>query len=527
MKKVIAVLFVLVCAGIFRTEPLAWSQSVAVTWPLTANQTGNSSSNLLITGNSEAISSGTNPTLTVWDYWSGQAQRLYAGTQGWVAGPVSANRYLQFDVHPTALNQLTVTQVKFQYGGEHNVGQIVRADVRISINNWSTWTVLATGLIYPTTTMNQFTMPVSVPPIPAGGTFSLRILPYAAAPQNAGTPTWAAHNNVQIIGTNTPVGSAHVRLHITKSTGSNVVPGNYPFNVTCTGPGGPYTGTNPVIVPLPGSGIDAQVPQNDTCTLTETSISGWGQPIWGGSNAPIVPNGWSAQIGPMPVNTTLIVTNNPPVNVPHVRLHITKSTGSNVVPGNYPFNVTCTGPNGPYTGTNPVIVPLPGSGIDVQVPQGDTCNLTETPVAGWGQPIWGGSTAPIVPNGWSAQIGPMPVNTPLIVTNQPPTTANFTIQKQFQGPPVPGTYTFHISCTNGYSGPGTVQITVPPNPASAQIQIPVNATCTISENPIGGWNPPLWGGSSQPLNPSGWSVTMGPFHPTGGPGDRVQVTNRP
>jgi nitrogen fixation protein len=386
---------------------------------------------------------------------------------------------------------------------------------------------LATGLVYPANVMGAYTVPISVPPIAAGGTFSLRILPYSPTAGNTGTPTWAGHRNVQIIGTNTPVGSAHVRLHITKSTGSNVVPGNYPFNVTCTGPGGPYTGTNPVIVPLPGSGIDVQVPQNDTCNLTETSVAGWGQPIWGGSNAPIVPNGWSAQIGPMPVNTTLIVTNQPPVNVPHVRLHITKSTGSTVMPGNYTFNVTCTGPNGPYTGPNPVTVPLPGSGIDVQVPQGDTCNLTETPVAGWGQPIWGGSTAAIVPNGWSAQIGPMPVNTPLIVTNQPPATANFTIQKQFQGPVVPGVYTFHISCTNGYTGPGTIQITVPPNPASAQIQIPVNATCTISENPVGGWNPPIWGGSSQPLNPSGWSVTMGPFHPTGGPGDRVQVTNQP
>ena len=530
MKRTLASSLFLTFLGLGLFQSQASAQAVTVTWPLTSSTAVTSSAPALVTGSAEGFSGGTAPTVAIFDYWSGAGQRLNAGFTGWLPGPASMTRYLQFDASPTAGHQLTVTNVSFNYGGSNNPNQI-RANVLYSTNNWSTWTTLATALNYPPHSMSAYTASVSIPPIPAGGKFSLRILPYAIIPSNAGTPTFAAHNSVVINGSSSTSSVPQVRLHLTKSTGSTVVPGTYAFTITCIGPGGPYTGPNPVNVPLPGPGVDAQVPQGDTCQVAEAPTSGWGTPTWGGSSAPIVPNGWAAKIGPMPVNTTMTVTNHPPVAVPQVRLHLTKSTGSNVVPGNYSFHIACTGPGGPYTGPNPVNVPLPGPAIDAQVPQGDTCTLTETAIAGWGNPIWGGSNAAVSPNGWSAQVGPMPVNTTLTVTNQPHPTGgavNFKITKQFMGTVVPGTYTIHISCTGGYTGPSTVSFVVPPNPsAAAAINVPVGATCQFTENPVSGWQTPLFGGSGQPINPNlNWGATVGPFHATPTGTDQMQVTNR-
>jgi uncharacterized repeat protein (TIGR01451 family) len=120
-----------------------------------------------------------------------------------------------------------------------------------------------------------------------------------------------------------------------------------------------------------------------------------------------------------------------------------------------------------------------------------------------------------------------------ITNTRNPTTAtmNFQIQKQFQGPAVPGTYTFHISCTGGtgaYTGPGTINLVVPPNPSATSIVVPVGSTCMLTENPVSGWQTPLFGGSSQPINPNlTWGATIGPFQPTNTVTDRVLVTNRP
>jgi hypothetical protein len=131
------------------------------------------------------------------------------------------------------------------------------------------------------------------------------------------------------------------------------------------------------------------------------------------------------------------------------------------------------------------------------------------------------------------QTDPSPGNNTNIcstVTVPPPQapTMNFQIQKQFQGPAVPGTYTFHISCTGAYTGPGTINLVVPPNPSATSIVVPVGSTCTLTENPVSGWQTPLFGGSSQPINPNlTWGATIGPFQPTNTVTDRVLVTNRP
>ncbi|MGD0101123.1 MAG: hypothetical protein ABSC60_12320, partial [Acidobacteriota bacterium] len=245
MKKWRVSFLSLVLVGLCLFQTPVWAQAVSVSWPLTSSAAANSSAPALVTGNAEAVSGGTSPTVSVFDYWSGQAQRLNAGFTGWTAGPASMTRYLQFDASPTPGHQLTVTSVSFNYGGA-NVNNQIRAEVRYSTNNWTTSTVLATAIAYPPLTMVPFSATISIPPIPSGGEFSLRILPYAIINSTAGAPTFAAHNNVKINGTSSPATVPQVRLQITKSTGNTVVPGTYTFNITCTGPGGPYTGPNPI-----------------------------------------------------------------------------------------------------------------------------------------------------------------------------------------------------------------------------------------------------------------------------------------
>jgi hypothetical protein len=131
------------------------------------------------------------------------------------------------------------------------------------------------------------------------------------------------------------------------------------------------------------------------------------------------------------------------------------------------------------------------------------------------------------------QVDPIPANNTNIcstVTVPPPAggTVNFKITKQFQGTPVAGTYILHISCTGGYTGPPTVSLVVPPSPsAAASISVPVGATCQFTENPVSGWQTPLFGGSGQPINPNlTWGATVGPFHATSNMTDQMQVTNR-
>ncbi len=230
---------------------------------------------------------------------------------------------------------------------------------------------------------------------------------------------------------NAPGSGAQVRLHITKNTGSSLVPGNYTFGITCSGGSGPYTGPSSMVITLPGPSAMVGVPQGAMCTLSETPVAGWSPPIWGSSPTPNTSSGWTAQVGPLNTNTQLTVSNRPPTSGgggnasggggggAQVRLHITKNTGSNLVPGSYSFNISCTGGSGPYTGPNPVVVTLPGPSVITGVPQGAMCTVSETPVAGWSPPIWSTSPTPNTSNGWTAQVGPLNTNTQLTVSNRP------------------------------------------------------------------------------------------------------------
>ena len=304
------------CAALlFITTVSAWAQPVSLNWPLTSNPGGNTSDLTLATANAQGFSGGTAPTVTIFDYASGTAQRLNAGSTGWTAGPAQMARHLQFSALPAAGHTLNVTSVTFNYGATNVNGQI-KAEVRYSTDNWSTSTVLIGALSYPASGFATFTAPISAAPIPSGGSFSLRILPYASINSTAGAPTFAAHNQVKINGNSAPVSIPHVRLDLRKSTGSNAVPGTYTFGITCTGGSGPYTGpaTVNLVVPPNPSVTTLNVPQGSTCTVTEsppTPSSAWAPTaLFGGSTSPInILGPWQAAIGPMPVNTGMTVTN--------------------------------------------------------------------------------------------------------------------------------------------------------------------------------------------------------------------------
>ena len=77
MKKLfwrLVLLFCAICA------PHVSAQPVTVTWPLTSPSLPGwtSSQPALVTGNPEVVMGS--PQIQVFDYWSGQAQRLWAGT---------------------------------------------------------------------------------------------------------------------------------------------------------------------------------------------------------------------------------------------------------------------------------------------------------------------------------------------------------------------------------------------------------------------------------------------------------------
>ena len=199
----------------------ALAQPVTVTWPLSGATLLNASPPPpVVTAGAQLLSAGNAPSMAIFDYWlsnTPQAQRLWASTGGWTAGAANPARFIQFDVAPVAGTQLTVSSVSFKYGGAQGAPQRMKAEVRYSTNN-STWTLLNPALDYPTTTLNTFTMPLSIPPVPVGQKFSLRIHPYAVVNQIAGSPLFAAHADVTINGSSSPAspGTGAPDLHVTK-----------------------------------------------------------------------------------------------------------------------------------------------------------------------------------------------------------------------------------------------------------------------------------------------------------------------
>ena len=104
-----------------------------------------------------------------------------------------------------------------------------------------------------------------------------------------------------------------VRFDIRKSTGAVQIPGSYLFSVTCTGPGGPYTGPNPVAVVLPSPGVSSvNVPAGALCLVKETPPAGsWNDPVFSGSGvAVMMGSGWEAKVGPVTANGGVVNVEN-------------------------------------------------------------------------------------------------------------------------------------------------------------------------------------------------------------------------
>jgi uncharacterized repeat protein (TIGR01451 family) len=352
-------------------------------------------------------------------------------------------------------------------------------------------------------------------------------------PHNAGPTTLSVGPNDVTVTDTVPAGFTYVSATGTGWLCPTPSPTVGPFTITCTYPTGPVVNAgnpmNAITVTLKATATgtmqnctdiaynhapgDAWMFNNHACVnATVTS----GPDVSATKNCVVN--------GPQSVYCTITVTNNgtTPTTSPMHIADVVSGAPSNatLTGGGGTLGTSCTPGAGPITpiSCNANTSLLPGSAnsktatFSFHLPTGGTmtnCATVTTP-----------------------QTDPNPGNNTNIcstVTVPPPAggNVNFKITKQFMGTVVPGTYTIHISCNNGYTGPSSVALVVPPNPSNgATISVPVGATCTFTENPISGWQVPLFGGSSQPINPNlTWGATVGPFHSTMSGGDQMQVTN--
>ncbi|PWA05373.1 T9SS type A sorting domain-containing protein [Flavobacterium psychrotolerans] len=174
-------------------------QTACVNWSLPNNQSVTS-----VTGNVNGLSEIIQPPLQTFDYNGGQrlTKPHPMGGWGWTAGGVNPSEYVEFNTSPVAGNDLTVTNVSFDYSDNLASGMnfnILYFDVAYSLDNWSTSVSLGTGVVYQGTSVQTFSAPLSVL-VANGSTFSFRIFPYSPNGSIAATPSFAVHNNVNICG---------------------------------------------------------------------------------------------------------------------------------------------------------------------------------------------------------------------------------------------------------------------------------------------------------------------------------------
>lgn len=275
----------------------AHAQPVSVTWPLNATTMQNPApapASVIVTP--QVIAPGSGPAMSVFDYWPShtpQAQRLYAGTSGWTAGSWSPARYIQFEVGPSPGTQLSISSVKFNYGGAQGAPNRMRSLVQVSTNN-STWTVLNPALNYPSTNFNGFShlfnSPLNVAP---GQKFTLRIHPYAIQNQTPTGPLFAAHHGVTIQGVSTPAPGAP-DLAVTKSCTNQGQANN---GVLCT-------------ITIKNNGT---VPSLAPLTIVDTPTASPGSTLTGAGTTTGFPVGCSSGAGPVPptISCTANATINP------------------------------------------------------------------------------------------------------------------------------------------------------------------------------------------------------------------------
>ncbi len=269
-------------------------------------------------------------------------------------------------------------------------------------------------------------------------------------------------------------------------------------------------GTSPGVTPDPN-------PANNTNKCVTVTVPGPGGPDVSATKVCVVN-------GPQSVLCTVTVTNNG-TTATQSPMHI-----ADLVSG-APSNAVITGAGGTLPiGCSPGAGPITPISCNANYSLQPGSANSKTALFSFKLPT--GGTMTNCATVTTPQTDPVPANNTNIcstVVVPPPAggTVNFKITKQFMGTVVPGTYTIHISCNNGYTGPTVVSFVVPPSPSAATtLNIPVGATCTFTENQVSGLQPPLWGGSGQPINPNlTWGATVGPFHSTMSGGDTMQITN--
>lgn len=237
-------------------------------------------------------------------------------------------------------------------------------------------------------------------------------------PSNPGPLTIQTAQTTGTIITNTltcDTSQKSVRFEIRKNTGAASIAGTYQFNVSCTGPGGPYTGPNPITITLPGSGsATATVPFGNTCTVTEASLPvPWVAPAFTGSGglAVAATGSWTASVGPVTAMGGVLLVANRQVQE-KATFTIRKNTGATLISGTYVFNLSCTVGGAPVPATSPVSIILPGTGATtVSVASGATCIVTEqSPGANWNPSpgfVGSGGLAVIPGGGFTATVGPI------------------------------------------------------------------------------------------------------------------------
>ncbi|MCX6122635.1 MAG: T9SS type A sorting domain-containing protein [Ignavibacteriales bacterium] len=279
MKKLYLMFAIL---SIFLFSSNTFAQPASITWPLD-NTNQLFPSNLgNVTGSAESISPGSGQFgMSVFDY-NINGQRLWEGTAGWIAGAEELSRYIQFNALPASGYSFTVTNVSFNYG-DNQTGynfNILNSNVYYSTDNWNNRTLLTAGLAYLNTTMSTFTQNVNVQ-VAAGSTFSLRIYPFAVQNSNAGTPTFAIHNNVVINGTTTlALGSLcgmkfnDLNGNGVKDAGETGLPG-WLINLSYSNAAGHVTLVD--TTDANGNYCFNSLQGGGTYTVSETNQSGWQQ----------------------------------------------------------------------------------------------------------------------------------------------------------------------------------------------------------------------------------------------------------
>lgn len=183
-------------------------KSASVTWNLSSTDSQKVSQSVGdVEAKKEVISAGPNGMVVA--SYNSNGQRLNQGAFGWKQETVhNDSRFIQFEVSPSAGNNLTVSKVSFNYGFAGSTSAM-NSNVFYSTDNWNTRTQMNSdigALIYGNSIGANYSKDLNVT-VPNGTTFSVRIYPYWVISTTTSTTKYAVHNTFIISGSTTPAQS--------------------------------------------------------------------------------------------------------------------------------------------------------------------------------------------------------------------------------------------------------------------------------------------------------------------------------